>query len=117
MRSPEGWELFFRTSSALMRVPGRELEVTLRDGSPGTLVEASGYRLTPERDYDLHPDGQRVLMIRAEASIGGSFRDRATARSCRELGRGAQAPRNRTVVRAERGGLRPAGMLLESARR
>ena len=73
VRSSDGRGLFFRTSSAVMRVPGRELEVALRDGSPGTLVEASGYRLTPERDYDLHPDGQRVLMISAEASIGGSL--------------------------------------------
>lgn len=73
MRSSDGREFFLRASSAVMRVPGRELEVTLRDGSPGTLIEASGYRLTPERDCDLHPDGQRVLMRRVEAPIGESL--------------------------------------------
>ena len=65
--SPDGRELFYRTQTAVMRVAVLAIEPTLRAGSPEVLFETPGYLLTPERVYDLHPDGQRFLMVKDAA--------------------------------------------------
>ena len=57
-------ELFYRTQTAVMRVPVLQIDPTFRAGSPEVLFETPGYLLNPAQGHDLHPDGQRFLMVK-----------------------------------------------------
>ena len=63
--SPDGSELFYRTPrGGLMAVPVLETEPTFRPGVPELLFETQYYLGGSVRTYDLHPDGQRFLMVK-----------------------------------------------------
>jgi len=71
--SPDGTELFYRSGNRMMVVPV-ETDPTFRAGRPEVLFEGS-YATTlftsGDRYYDISPDGQRFLMIKAvEGSTG-----------------------------------------------
>ena len=66
--SPDGQELFYRSPTAMMRVPLLDVGQTFRAGSPEPLFETPNYPMQPGRAHDLHPDGQRFLMIKGAAS-------------------------------------------------
>ncbi len=66
--SPDGTELFYRSEDRMMAV-SVETEPTFSAGKPEVLFEGS--YLSSESDpefqyYDISPDGQRFLMIKAE---------------------------------------------------
>ena len=75
--SADGRELFYRSPTAMMRVPLLDVGERLQAGSPEPLFDTSSYLLGPGRSHDLHPDGQRFLMIKAGsttndgAAVGG----------------------------------------------
>ena len=60
---PDGQELFFLAADAMMRV---EVEVAgdLRPGRPDVLFRGDHVVNRRERPFDIHPDGQRFLMIK-----------------------------------------------------
>jgi eukaryotic-like serine/threonine-protein kinase len=68
--SPDGRELFYRApTGGLMVVPVLETEPTFSAGDPAVLVDTSYVFAfgAGGRSYDIHPDGQRFLMV-GEAS-------------------------------------------------
>ena len=69
--SPDGRELFYRApTGGLIVLPVLETEPTFRAGDPAVLVDTS-YAFAfgaGGRNYDIHPDGQRFLMVR-ESSL------------------------------------------------
>ena len=68
--SPDGRELFYRSSSGLMAVP-IDTEPTFRAGTPETVFEQPYALFRGRRNYDISPDGQRFLMIK-EGAAGGA---------------------------------------------
>ena len=61
--SPDGRELFYRAPGGMMVVPVLDTEPAFRAGSPEVLFETQYYFDRALRTYDLHPDGQRFLMV------------------------------------------------------
>jgi len=74
--SPDGTELFYRSGNRMMAV-SVETESTFRSGRPEILFEGRYVtsRFVPEfQYYDISPDGQRFLMIKAvEGSQSGQI--------------------------------------------
>ncbi len=69
--SPDGSEIFYRAGDRLMAVPVTT-EPAFEAGSPQELFTGS-YAVRIGRMYDIHPDGQRFLMVKpAETTEGGS---------------------------------------------
>ena len=62
--APEGRELFYRSGEAMM-VVSIETEPTFTPGRPKVLFTGR-YFAGAGRNYDISPDGQRFLMIKAE---------------------------------------------------
>ena len=65
-----GKELFFMTAEGgLMRVPVEAAGATWNAGQPARLFAGPYFSNpgTPQRTYDVSPDGQRFLMIKAQA--------------------------------------------------
>ena len=72
--SPDGSELFYRTSDSVMAVP-IQTEPAFEPGSPEKLFTGS-YAVRTGRMYDIHPDGDRFLMIKpSETTEGGARND------------------------------------------
>ena len=65
--SPDGSELFYRAPDGMMVVAVLDTEPVFRAGSPAVLFETQYYFDRSLRTYDLHPDGQRFLMVKADA--------------------------------------------------
>ena len=65
--SPDGRELFYRAPTGMMVVPVLDTEPAFRAGGPEVLFETQYYLLRSGRTYDLHPDGQRFLMVKDAA--------------------------------------------------
>ena len=65
--SPDGSELFYRAPSGMLVVPVLDTEPAFRPGSPEILFETQYYFDRALRTYDLHPDGQRFLIVKADA--------------------------------------------------
>ena len=63
--SRDGTELFYRGPEGMMVVPV-ETEPTFRAGAPELLFEQPYYQYFISRTYDVQPDGQRFLMVKAE---------------------------------------------------
>jgi serine/threonine-protein kinase len=64
--SREGRELFYIDESmTLMRVPVQTSGLTLRYGSPTTVIDTKYAEPNPSRHYDVTPDGKRFLMLKA----------------------------------------------------
>ena len=61
--SPDGLELFYRAPAGMMAVPVLETAPTLSVGSPELLFDTP-YVSGPTGNYDIHPDGQRFLMVK-----------------------------------------------------
>jgi eukaryotic-like serine/threonine-protein kinase len=67
--SRDGRELFYIDESmALMRVPVETSGPTLGTGSPTKVVDAKYSEPNPSRHYDVSPDAQRFLMLKASAT-------------------------------------------------
>ena len=62
--SPDGRELFYRGPRGMMVVAVLETEPTLRLGDPEVLFDTQYYFIRANRTYDVHPDGQRFLMVK-----------------------------------------------------
>ena len=62
--SPDGSELFYRTASGMRVVPVLDAGDTFRAGVPEVLFETPYFLFRSRRTYDLHPDGQRFLMVK-----------------------------------------------------
>ncbi len=62
--APQGQELFYRSSQALM-VVGIETEPTFTPGRPAVLFTGDYQSTFYNRQYDVTLDGQRFLMIKA----------------------------------------------------
>ena len=60
--APDGRELFYRSGDRMM-VVRVETEPTFKAGSPEVLFTGS-YSVAAGRNYDIHPDGQRFLMLK-----------------------------------------------------
>ena len=72
--SPDGSEIFYRAGDRLMAVPVTT-EPAFEAGSPEELFTRS-YAVRIGRMYDIHPDGQRFLMVKpAETTEEGSRND------------------------------------------
>jgi serine/threonine-protein kinase len=69
---PSGRELFYRTGDAMMVVK-IQAEPTFAAGSAAVLFEGNYYTASTGRQYDVAPDGQRVLMIRQEQGGSGQI--------------------------------------------
>ena len=69
--SPDGRELFYRAPNGMMVVPV-ETEPTFTAGTPEVLFNTQYFFNRSERTYDLHPDGQRFLMVKDAALTDGS---------------------------------------------
>ena len=70
---PDSSELFFQTSAGTIMVVRNETEPTFSPGIPLPVVEgpyAIGLPVAP-RAFDIHPDGQRLLMIKLETGTAG----------------------------------------------
>ena len=72
--SPDGRELFYRRpEDAAMMVAPIEPEPTFDHGSPTMLFDAREFLVTGpplgSRAFDIHPDGQRFLMIREDPTV------------------------------------------------
>ncbi len=65
--APNGRELFYRNGEAMMVVK-IETEPSFRHGRPQVLF--SGSYAFAARNYDIHPDGQRFLMIKEAEQTG-----------------------------------------------
>ena len=63
--APQGQELFYRNSQALM-VVGIKTEPTFTAGRPAVLFTGDYQRISHNRQYDVTLDGQRFLMIKQE---------------------------------------------------
>ena len=66
MWAPDGRELFYRKNRTMM-VVSIATEPTFRAGPPDELFDLTPYRLAGgdrARPWDIHPDGDRFLMIR-----------------------------------------------------
>ena len=61
--SRDGTELFYRGPDGMMVVPV-ETQPTFRAGAPELLFEQQYYAYLISRTYDVHPDGQRFLMVK-----------------------------------------------------
>jgi serine/threonine-protein kinase len=61
--SRDGKELFFRVGTAMMAVP-IEMTPAFKHGKPKKLFEKILFRYTWSTTYDIHPDGDRFLMIK-----------------------------------------------------
>ena len=67
---PEEEELFYRNGSAL-EVVSIKTEPTFTAGSPAIMFTRNYFITATNRQYDISPDGQRFLMIKAvEGSTG-----------------------------------------------
>jgi Tol biopolymer transport system component len=67
--SRDGRELFYIDESmTLMRVPVQTSGPTLSSGSSTKVVETKYAEPNPSRHYDVSPDGQRFLMLKAGAT-------------------------------------------------
>ena len=62
--SPDGRELFFRAPTGMIRVPVLETEPSFRPGDSEVLFETQYFFARRSRTYDIHPDGQRFLMVK-----------------------------------------------------
>ena len=62
--SPDGRELFYRGPRGMMVVAVLETEPTLRLGDPEVLFDTQYFYGRAQRTYDLHPNGQRFLMVK-----------------------------------------------------
>ena len=62
--SRDGTELFYRGPEGMMVVPV-ETEPTFRVGVPELLFDRQYFFYLISRTYDVHPDGQRFLMVKA----------------------------------------------------
>ena len=65
--SPDGRELFFRAPTGMIRVPVLETEPSFRAGDAEVLFETQYFFARGSRTYDIHPDGQRFLMVKDAA--------------------------------------------------
>lgn len=63
--SPDGRELFYREKSKMMAV-SIETSPSFKAGKPKMLFEKMYYSYSYTSSYDIHPDGNRFLMIEAE---------------------------------------------------
>jgi Tol biopolymer transport system component len=63
--SPDGQELFYREKSKMMAV-SIETSPSFKAGKPKMLFEKMYYSYSYTSSYDIHPDGNRFLMIKAE---------------------------------------------------
>jgi len=62
--SPDGSGIFYRAGDRLMAAPVR-IEPVFEAGSPQELFTGVGvYASGRDRNYEIHPDGQRFLMIK-----------------------------------------------------
>ena len=67
--SRNGRELFYIDESmTLMRVPVQTSGPSLRSGTPAKVVDMNYAEPNPSRHYDVSPDGQRFLMLKASAA-------------------------------------------------
>ena len=65
--SPDGKELFYRSGNRMMVVPIQVRDQALNAGSPRVLFEGSyASHADPPgiQYYDIHPDGERFLMMK-----------------------------------------------------
>ena len=62
--SPDGRELFYRAPTGMIRVPVLATEPTFRAGDAEVLFESQYFVARSSRTYDIHPDGQRFLMVK-----------------------------------------------------
>ena len=65
--SPDGRELFYRAPNGMMVVPVLSTEPTFRAGDPEVLFDTQYFAQGTFRTYDLHPDGQRFLLVKDAA--------------------------------------------------
>ena len=87
--SPDGHELFYRNNDASMVVPV-ETEPTFSPGNPETLYQGVYYSvnmptliiMTP---WDIHPDGDRFLMIKPSEAAEGEPSEATTADAPRKI--------------------------------
>ena len=70
--SPDGRELFYRAPNGMMVVPVLEIESTFRAGAAELLFETQFVFARGNRTYDIHPDGQRFLMVKDAAGTDDS---------------------------------------------
>ena len=65
--SPTGTELFFRQRAGVMTVPINTSD-GFAPGNPESLFSSAYFGGSPIRQYDLHPDGERFLMVKLQAA-------------------------------------------------
>ena len=68
--SRDGQELFYRTDDGVMAVPVDAGE-SFDAGTPELLFEGDYYFDRSRRTWDVHPDGQRFLMVKSVSRDGG----------------------------------------------
>jgi len=72
--SPDGSEIFYRAGDRLMAVPVRT-EPSFEPGKP-EVIFTGNYAVSVGRMYDIHPDGERFLMVKpVETTEGGARND------------------------------------------
>jgi serine/threonine-protein kinase len=69
--SPDGRELFYRVGQAMMAVPVETIS-SFRHGKPKKLFDKLLYTHGFTASYDIHPDGDRFLMIKTPEAWEGS---------------------------------------------
>ena len=62
--APDGRELYYLSGAALMAAP-IQTDPSFTPGTPEVLFEGNYYYSSQGRSYDVAPDGQRFLMIKA----------------------------------------------------
>ncbi len=69
--APRGQELFYRNGGAMMVVGIKAEPTTITAGSPEVLFTGRYTSGLPVANYDISPDGQRFLMMKAAAEEEG----------------------------------------------
>ena len=67
---PDGRELFYREPSGAVMAVTVEMDPSFRRGTP-TMLFGGGYLVALGHSYDIHPDGQRFLMVKDSGQADG----------------------------------------------